>query len=113
VLGKAFKIASLACLVGLSLLYPFIELLDRWDAPGPSSDSEIQIIVLLTFVGIMILMGHLHASLTVSVSADVLPELHPRAHISQYTRFFFLYIRRPPPHLPCVFGSDPAPIPAM
>lgn len=46
VLGKAFKIVSLACLAGLCLLYPFIELLDRWDAPGPSSDSEIQIIVL-------------------------------------------------------------------
>jgi formate hydrogenlyase subunit 3/multisubunit Na+/H+ antiporter MnhD subunit len=91
VLGKAFKIASLACLVGLSLLYPFIELLDRWDAPGPSSDSEIQIIVLLTFVGIMILMGHLHASLTVSASADVLPELHSRAHKPVHSLFLPLH----------------------
>ena len=91
VLRKAFQIASLACLVGLSLLYPLIESLDRWDAPGPSSDSEIQIIVLLTFVGIVFLLGHLHASLAVSVFAAVLPNLHSGTDKPIHTLVFTLH----------------------
>jgi hypothetical protein len=80
VLNKAFQIASLACLVGLSLAYPLIESLDRWDGPGPTSDSELQIIVILTFVGIVILLAHLGSSLVVSVLSAVLPALQSHTH---------------------------------
>ena len=75
---KAFQISSLACLVSLSVLYPLIELLDRWDAPAPSSDSEIQIIVLLSFIGLVFLLGRRLASLAASVFAAVLQDLCSR-----------------------------------
>ena len=73
---RVLQIASLAGLIGLSLLYPIIESFDRWDAPGPSSDSELQIIVLLTFVGIVFALGHLLVSLLVAVLTDSLPSLN-------------------------------------
>ena len=57
-------IASLISLAALSLLYPFIEMLDRWDAPGPSTDSEIEIIVLPTFIGLIFVLRHILAKLT-------------------------------------------------
>jgi hypothetical protein len=58
-LHKTLQIASLICLAALSLLYPVIEMLDRWDAPGPSSDSEIEIIFLLTFVALIFVFHQL------------------------------------------------------
>jgi len=39
------------CLVALVVAYPAIESADHWDAPGPTSDSEIQYIGVLTIVG--------------------------------------------------------------
>jgi hypothetical protein len=57
---------SLVCLAGLCLFYPFIESLDPWDSPEPFSDAEIQFIAVLTFVGVMFVLAHLLATLTVS-----------------------------------------------
>jgi hypothetical protein len=77
---RAFQIVSLVCLAGLSLLYPWLESLDPWDSPEPSSDAEIQFIVLLTFVGIMFVLAHLLATLAVSsVLMQVLRQLKQSA----------------------------------
>ena len=73
---RILQVASLAGLIGLSLRYPIIESFDRWDAPGPSSDSELQTIVLLTFVGIVFALGHLLASFLVAVLTDSLPSFN-------------------------------------
>ena len=88
VLNKAFQIASLTSLVGLSLFYLLIESLDRWDGPGPPSDSELQVIVILTFVGIVILLAHLCSSLVVSILAAVLPALQSRTYKPIHTLVF-------------------------
>ena len=56
---KAFLIAVLACLVGLVIAYPAIEFVDHWDAPGPTSDSELQYIGVLTVVGSVALFAQL------------------------------------------------------
>lgn len=55
------------CLAVLSLLYPLLESLDPWDSPEPSTDAEIQLIFLFTFAGIMFVLAHLLASLSVSL----------------------------------------------
>ena len=88
---KAFKIASVVCLLSLSLLYPLIEWLDHWDAPGPSSDSEIQIIALLTLVGIVFLVGDFFTSLSsVSMLAALLFNLLPPMDNPRHTFFLIL-----------------------
>ena len=33
-------------------------MLDRWDAPGPSTDSELEIIAFLTFLALMFVLRH-------------------------------------------------------
>jgi len=48
------------------LFYPVIEALDRWDAPGPFSDSEIQIIAVLTLVGAMFVLARLLVAVVLS-----------------------------------------------
>jgi hypothetical protein len=62
-------------LAALSALYPLIEFLDRWDAPGPSSDSEIQLIAVLTLVGLVFVLAHLLASLGGVVRASISQQL--------------------------------------
>jgi hypothetical protein len=56
------QLGSLAGLVILSLFYPLIESLDGWDSPLPASDLEINVIGLLTFVGVAFVLAHLLAS---------------------------------------------------
>ena len=63
VFRKSLQVVSLGCLIGLSLLYPFVESIDRWDGPGPASDTEIQIIVLLTFAGSVFVLARVAAAL--------------------------------------------------
>ncbi len=70
-LKKMLPIASLISLAALSLLYPFIEMLDRWDTPGPSTDSEIEIIVLLTFLGLIFVLRHILAKLSLPPLSSV------------------------------------------
>lgn len=60
------QFASFLSLAVLSLFYPFFESLDGFDSPVPASDLEIQLIALLTFVGIMFVLAHLLATLAVS-----------------------------------------------
>lgn len=63
---RVLQLASLAGLVGLSLFYPLIESLDGWDSPLPASDLEINVIGLLTFVGVAFVLAHFLASLSAS-----------------------------------------------
>ena len=70
------QIARLICLVGLSLLYPVIEMLDRWDTPGPSTDSEIEIIVLLTFLALIFVLRNVLAKSTWPCQMSVFRSVH-------------------------------------
>jgi len=55
----------------LALFYPLLESLDHFDSPIPASDLEIQIIVLLTFVGLVFVLAHLLVSVATSAVMDV------------------------------------------
>jgi hypothetical protein len=74
---KAFLIAVLVCLVALVAAYPLIESVDHWDAPGPTSDSELQYIGVLTMVGAIALFTHLLAVVAQTLFAHVHPDLRP------------------------------------
>lgn len=63
---QTLQIVVLVCLVAFALAYPVIEALDRWDAPTPASDSELQAIVVLTFAGAIFLLTQMLAALPVS-----------------------------------------------
>ena len=53
-------LVALVTLVSFALLYPVIESFDTWDTvPGPGGDSEIQIIALLTLVGLLFVLNQL------------------------------------------------------
>ena len=94
---KAFKIVSLACLVGLSLLYPLIELLDYWDGPGPSVDSELQIILLLTVVGIVFLLGHLVDASLIALLLMVVAGFHTDKPIGRFVLTLHPIVMTSPP----------------
>ena len=73
-LGKVLRVlrfTSLASLAMLTLFYPLIESLDGFDSPIPASDLEIQVIVLLTFVGVVFVLAHLLVSAAISAAVDV------------------------------------------
>ena len=53
---KTLQCALLVLVVSLSLAYPLIELVDHWDAPGQTSDSELQVLAVLTFAGALFLL---------------------------------------------------------
>ena len=71
VLRRVLQLVSLASLAMLALFYPLIESLDGFDSPIPASDLEIQIIVLLTFVGLVFVLAHLLVSVAISAVMDV------------------------------------------
>jgi len=73
---KAFLIAVLVCLVGLVIAYPAIESVDQWDAPGPTSDSELQYIGVLTVVGAIALFTQVLALLALLLFSFVCPNLN-------------------------------------
>jgi len=79
---RFLTITVLVCLTGLAALYPVIEFFDRWDVPGPSSDTELQIIAVLTLVGIMFVIAHL-VTLALSWLADILVYLNPHSSNSR------------------------------
>ena len=66
----------LVCLVAFALAYPLIESLDRWDAPGPASDSELETIGVLALAGIICLMTELLAFLALVGSPQTLLGLY-------------------------------------
>ena len=72
---KTLQIVVLVCLVASVLAYPVIESWDHWDPPGPASDSELEFIGVLTFVGASVLLTHLLIILSVSISFHALPGL--------------------------------------
>ena len=72
---RILTVAILICLVALAVLYPAIESLDRWDAPGPFSDSEIQVIAVLTLVGVMFVLARLLVTLVLSFLRRLVPYL--------------------------------------
>ena len=85
----------------MSLLYPFLEAMDPWDSPEPSTDAEIQLIALFTFVCIMFVLGHLVAALAISIVMQVLPYLQSRARIViKVPDFAFLPLLTASPPLP-------------
>ena len=68
--GKSLQIVVLVCLVTFALAYPVIESLDHWDAPSPASDSELEVIVVLTFAGAIFLLTQTLAALPASIATQ-------------------------------------------
>lgn len=100
-LRRVLQLASLASLAGLSLLYPLIESLDSFDSPVPASDLEIEIIVLLTFVGIVFVLAHLLISLAIFAVLNALLYLGVRIITAvRSTKFAFHPLYTPSPPLP-------------
>lgn len=94
---KAFLIAVLVCLVALVVAYPAIESVDHWDAPGPTSDSELQYIGILTVVGAIALFTQVLALLALLLFTFVCPNVN--LHLSEEKRafaFFPLLTASPP-----------------
>lgn len=87
---RILTVASLVCLAGLAVFYPVIEGLDRWDAPGPFSDSEIQIIAVLTLVGAMFLLARLLVTVVLSLLQRVLFYLRSSRISAKLTNFRFV-----------------------
>jgi hypothetical protein len=67
---KTLQIVVLVCLVAFALAYPAIESLDHWDAPSPSSDSELEVICVLTFVGAILLLRQALAALPIGCATQ-------------------------------------------
>lgn len=59
VLRDVIQRVVLVCLILLAISYPLIEFLDRWDVPGATSDSELQVIALLTLLGMLFLLARM------------------------------------------------------
>ena len=93
---RAFQIAVLVSLVALALAYPIIESRDYWDPPGPASDTELQEIALLTFVGALFLVARL-LTIMAEVGTNVLPGLCPHRLIEHRSRSFWAYLTASPP----------------
>lgn len=88
---RILTVASLICLAALVVFYPLIEGLDHWDAPGPFSDSEIQIIAVLTLVGVMFVLARLLVALVLSFLERVLLYLNESSRNSgEVTTFRFM-----------------------
>lgn len=98
---RVLQFASLACLATLCLFYPVIESLDAIDPQIPASDLEIEIIVLLTFLGIVFVLAHLIASVAISAVMSVFrlvgDAVSSRLHVSDFAIHPFL---SPSPPLP-------------
>ncbi|HEY6348379.1 MAG TPA: hypothetical protein VI636_03115 [Candidatus Angelobacter sp.] len=98
---RLLQLASLTCLAILCLFYPLIESLDGFDSPLPASDLEIEIIVLLTFVGIVFVLAHLLASMAICAVMDVLRYLLARITTAvQMIDLSFHPLQNPSPPLP-------------
>ena len=92
---------SLASLAMLALFYPLLESLDHFDSPIPASDLEIQIIVLLTFVGLVFVLAHLLVSVATSAVMDVFRYLGGQSRVAMGTSSrLFHPVLSPSPPLP-------------
>lgn len=99
---RVIQLSSLVFLAGISLLYPLLESMDPWDSPEPSSDAEIQLIALFTFICIMFVLAHLVAALAIRVVMQVLRHLRSRAAVAFNGHGFVL--------LPLLTASPPVPL---
>lgn len=72
---KTLQLVVLLCLIAFVLAYPVIEARDHWDQPGPASDTELELIAVLTFAGAVFLLTQLLIVLAVAISTHVLPSL--------------------------------------
>ncbi len=89
--------AVLVCLVAIVVAYPAIESVDHWDAPGPTSDSELQYIGVLTVVGAIALFTQLLALVALPLFAYVRPDLHRHARENKHVLTFLSYLSASPP----------------
>ena len=94
---KILQIVILVCLVALALAYPLIESLDRWDAAGPASDSELEGIGVLTLVGVICLLTQLLAFLAAASSPQPLQELYFHALLKKNSLPFSSDLTASPP----------------
>ena len=98
---RVIQLGSLMFLAGISLLYPLLESMDPWDSPEPSSDAEIQLIALFTFICIMFVLGHVVAALAICLVMQVLRYLRSRANSAAKEHdFAFLPLLTASPPLP-------------
>jgi hypothetical protein len=101
VLRRWLQFASLGCLTGLCLFYPLIESMDDFDSPVPASDLEIEIIVLLTFVGVVFVLAHLLATVAICAAIGVFRYLSGRMGAAAHVNgFVFDPLLTPSPPLP-------------
>jgi len=84
-------------LVALVLAYPVIESLDQWDAPGPASDSEIQVIGLLAFACLLFLLAQLVLGLAAPASEHGFPDLWLPVVQKKYVRVLSSSLTASPP----------------
>lgn len=94
---KPFLIAVLVCLVALVVAYPAIESVDHWDAPGPTSDSELQYIGVLTVVGAIALFTHLLTLVALLLLSHVRPNLRLHPPADKHVFAFFSRVTASPP----------------
>ncbi len=94
---KTFQIVVLVCLVAFALAYPAIESLDHWDAPSPSSDSELEVICVLTFVGAIFLLRQGLAALPIRCATQPRAGLWFHAFSKGHIPLFSPDFTAPPP----------------
>jgi hypothetical protein len=99
VVRRVLQLGSLACLTALSLFYPLIESLDGWDSPLPASDLEINIIGMLTFLGVAFLLAQLLASLSAPDLMSVVRQLFSRQSraVQEHDGIFHPQVTASPP----------------
>ena len=101
VLRRVLQLVSLASLAMLALFYPLLESLDHFDSPIPASDLEIQIIVLLTFVGLVFVLAHLLVSVATSAVMDVFRYLGGQIRVAMGSSLLLFHpVLSPSPPLP-------------
>lgn len=94
---KTLQIVVLLSLVALVLAYPVIECRDYWDAPGPTSDSELQFIGVLTLAGAFVLLTQVLTILSVSTSPYALPGLFFQTFWKKHILVFSPHLTASPP----------------
>src|SRR5690349_16429343 len=96
---RTLQIVVLVSLVAFAFAYPLIESLDRWDAAGPASDSELQAIGVLALAGVTCLLTQLLAFLAGAASIQLLPGLYFHVLLKEHVLRFLLNLTASPPRV--------------